>query len=282
MIKSGAAYTLYALLLTGLFLYFLFPADAVERFLVNRFKRNVPGAELIIGEVRPALPPGLVMTPVGVVRADAPLVRLDRLRVTPALLSLIGDRPTADVSVRAFGGRLDGTVSLVRTNGGARAQAAEAAFDGLDLSEVDALELLSPHPVTGRLSGEARYDGGDGSALLTVTDGGVTFQEPLFNVDSLHFARIEARLRIAGGRTLTLEECTLTGNQVGGALSGTLTLDRPLESSVLNLEGELRPHPALIASLGEGAAMLLRQNRGQNAIPFSIRGPIGSPRFSLN
>jgi type II secretion system protein N len=280
MSKSWVAYTLYALVLTGALLYARFPADAVERYLVDRVARAAPGTELVIGEIRPALPPGLVMEPVGLTRADAPLVRLDRLQLTPALLSLLGDRPRTDVDARGLGGQVEGELILARTGDGAVPEAAEAEWTNLNLSGLPFLQQLSPHAVTGLLDGNLTYEAGEGEATLTVRDGGVVFTEPLFNIPGVSFTRIDARLSLTGGRTLTLTECTLAGNQVGGSLSGTLTLSRPLESSSLNLTGELRPHPTLLAGLGDGAAMLLRQRRGP--IPFAIRGPLASPRFSLN
>ncbi len=280
MRKSWAFYALYALALTGALLYVRFPADAVEQFLADRVARAAPGAELVVGELRPALPPGLVMEPVGLVRADGPLVRLDRLRLTPSLLSLLGDRPRTDVDARGLGGRVAGELTLVRTENGTVPEAAEAELANLDLSGLPFLQQISPHVVTGLLDGKLTYEAGDGEATLTVRDGGVAFAEPMFNIPELSFTRIDARLSLTGDRTLTLTECTLSGNQVGGSLSGTLTLSRPLESSSLDLTGELRPHPALLASLGDGAAMLLRQRRGP--IPFAIRGPLASPRFSLN
>jgi type II secretion system protein N len=280
MRKSWAFYALYALLLTGVLLYARFPADAVERFLVDRVARAAPGTELIIGELRPALPPGLVMEPVGLTRADTPLLRLDRLRLTPSLLSLLGDRPRTGVDARGLGGRVEGELTLARTGERAVPEAGRAELKSLDLSGLPFLQSLSPHTVTGLLDGTLTYAAGDGEAMVTIRDGGVTFAEPLFNIPELSFARIEARLALAEGRTLSLTECTLSGNQVGGNLSGTLTLSRPLESSRLELTGELRPHPALLAGLGDGAAMLLRQTRGP--IPFAIRGPLASPRFSLN
>lgn len=280
MRKSWAFYALYALALTGVLLYARFPADAVERFLVDRVARAAPGTELIIGELRPALPPGLVMEPVGLARAERPLLRLDRLQLTPALLSLLGDRPRTGVDALGLDGRVEGELTLARTGDQAVPEAAEAELENLDLAGLPFLQELSPHGVAGRLDGSLTYAAGEGEATLTIRDGAVVFAEPLFNIPELSFARIDARLALAEGRTLSLTECTLSGNQVGGSLSGTLTLARPLESSSLNLTGELRPHPALLASLGDGAAMLLRQTRGP--IPFAIRGPLASPRFSLN
>jgi type II secretion system protein N len=281
MAKSLIGYTLYAILLAGVLLYYRFPAEAVERYLAGEFARAVPGAELIVGETRPALPPGLILEPAGVARAGTILLRLDRVRLRPALFSLLGDRPETDVEIRAFGGRLDGSVTLSRSPGRGTPETASVRIADIDLSGIEAFRDLSPHAVTGRLDGEIDYDGGDGAAILTVTDGGLEFAAPLFNLDRLSFARIEARLRLDGNRTLRLEECALTGNQVGGNLSGTLTLATPAEDSLLDLRGEIRPHPALFAALDEGAAMLFRRNRGGQPIPFSIRGSLASPRFSL-
>lgn len=282
MAKSWIGYALYALALTAALLYVRFPADDVERYLTHQFARRFPGAELIVGEVRPALPPGLILEPVGVTRNETPVLRLDRVRLTPALFSLAGDRPETDVDVRAFGGRLEGTVTLARSDGGSRPDALEVRIADIDLAGVGAIQNLSPHAVTGRLDGEADYDAGDGTATLRITDGAVVFAEPVFNLDRLGFSAIEARLGLAGDRTLRVEECTLAGNQVGGMLAGTIEVQTPLSNSVLDLRGELRPHPALIASLGEGAALLLRQQRNRKAIAFTVRGPVSSPRFSLN
>ncbi len=289
MPKKGIFYTFYTMIALAVFLYLLFPSEEIKKYLAFQVSNAGPGYALAIDRVRPAFPPGLLLESADLSEGENPLLSIDEMRISPRLLSLLGSEPTFHFTGRLYSGTVQGEGSLVKTNPeGERLERirVDADLTEIHLEEIDPLQDLSPHSVSGIMAGKIRYFGnpasGTAEADLTLSGCTVDFETPLFNLARISFTTIEAKLDLQDMRRLAVKECIARGNQLGGDISGAVTLTDPPENSTLDLSGTLKPHASLIAKLGEGVVSLLfRKSRGETAFPFRITGTLAQPQFAL-
>ena len=72
---------LYLLSAALVFLYIGFPSEALRAHVTNSLSAGLPGLSVAIGDMRPALPAGIVLKGVRVSHANAPLAVIDQLRI---------------------------------------------------------------------------------------------------------------------------------------------------------------------------------------------------------
>lgn len=282
-------YPLYALIALGAFLYLLFPSEEIKKYLVFQVGAARPGYALTIDQVHPAFPPGLRLQSADLLEGEDRILSIDELRISPKLLSLLGSEPTFQFKGRVYDGVVQGMGSLLKGNPEGETPdriRLDADLAGIHLEEIEAVQNLSIHAVSGNLDGKVRYLGNKASSAaeadVNISDCGIDFGTPLFNLTQVSFADISAKLHLQDMRELEIRECIAKGSQVGGEIAGAVTLRDPPENSVLNLSGTVKPHPSLIAKLGEGVVSLLfRKNRGETAFPFRITGTPARPQFAL-
>jgi type II secretion system protein N len=287
--KKGVFYALYTLVVLAVFLYLLFPSEEIKKYLAFKVSTARPGYALTIDQVRPAFPPGLRLESADLREGENPVLTIDEIRISPRLLSLLGPEPTVDFTGRLYSGIFRGNGSLLKGNSeieGPDRIRVDADLTDIHLEEIEPLRNVSIHSVSGNLTGKLRYLGNPFSSTaeadLNLADCTIEFGTPLFNLAQISFAAIDAKLTLQDMKQLEVKECVAKGSQLGGDVSGAVTLRDPPENSALNLSGAVKPHASLVAKLGEGVVSLLfRKNRGETAFPFRITGTLAQPQFAL-
>ncbi len=287
-VKKIALYALYTLAVTGIFLYYLFPSESVRAYVRYKVHQADPSLELTIGGAAPTLPPGLTFRSALLSQEAEPLAGAETLKVTPALTTLFGPEITLGFKGEVYGGALKGDLVLDRTQKrpDPPVRALTANIVGLQVGRVHALERVSDYTVSGSLNGAVSYqntdEGEKGDLRLALTDLTVRPRTPLFNITDLTFNQVQAEAILTPGRRVEIRQCTLAGPQVNGTLSGSIRVASNPARSVLDLTGNLKPHPSFLAEISKGfPASLLLKNRSGGDISFRIRGTIDNPSFSL-
>ncbi len=285
MKKRYVFYTVWFFCALIFFLYRLFPGVEIKKYAEYRAKNA--GYALHIGDVRPGGPrPGLVFFPVEIRDGDR-VIEADALKISPCFFSLFGSSPAMDFRAEMYGGTVEGRV---KRQAGEKADGktvmADAVLSGIKIKEIEAMQNLSGHKVSGILEGTVTYSGSDatgkGEADLRVRDLTVELGTPLFSLGKLTFTDMSTKLGLENMVHLEIKECTVKGNMLGGNMMGTVGLKQPLGKSAVDLAGSIRPHPSMIAQMGEGmAALLFKSNRGKADFPFKIRGSLEKPEFLM-
>ncbi|MCU0561550.1 MAG: type II secretion system protein GspN [Desulfobacterales bacterium] len=257
-----------------------FPTDALRAHVAHRLSAGLPGVSVSIEGIRPALPPGAELQGVGVYRAGAPLLMLERLRVTPELLSLIGEATLYRFQGSVAGGEISGSAQGQAAKEQRGAVRMQAQWSGVLLQRLPALQGIHGSRVSGRMEGSlALSDQGSLTGKLRVVDSQVELARPLFDHKNFNFRSFDADLSLQN-RTIVVRNGRLRGNEMDAELSGTVLLDPPAGSAALNISGRVTPHHAFMARLeGSLPAGLMRR---RTAIPFKISGPLDSPALSFN
>jgi type II secretion system protein N len=284
-IQKIVGYIAFTVVMVVVFLYLLFPKESLRAYIQAQIQQNLPDVSMEIGQVSAAFPPGLNLTNILCEHQEMPLVAAKRATIRPALLKILGSKKVLNFDVETSEGRIDGQ-GILRT-GKQGEFSLDADIDQIALQEIAALEAFPDYIISGLLSGKVNYKlvpgrSGSGSADLVVTAAKFELADPLFGIENLNFASIEAQLNLSPHR-LQLRRLNLTGNEVDGSISGSLMLRTPMNQSRLNLAGVLRPHAEFMAQLQRTVPMALLggQNLGQKGLPFRITGTIEKPSFSL-
>jgi type II secretion system protein N len=283
--KKTLLYTAYIIGITVIFLYYLFPSDAVRDYVVYKITRGNPGVSVTIDRVSPVLPPGIKLHDVGIAHGNRAIVDLDSLKITPGLLSFFSNTKTARFKGRVNGGTVNGWAE-VDSSKNQPAEKIEGTISGIQVQGVPALKHLSAYKISGNLGGDFTI-GGAGprrsmTGKLTLSDCRIDFDQPIIGQSSLSFKNINAELVLKKG-TLVIKKFSARGNQLNADISGTIALNRSGRGNALNLNGSVTPHHGFLAKIGNSipADLLQQKKAGKTTISFIIGGTVEVPEFRL-
>jgi type II secretion system protein N len=270
---------LYLLSAALVFLYIGFPSEALRAHVTHSLSARLPGLSVAIGDMRPALPAGIVLNGVRVYHANAPLAVIDQLRIHPDLFSLWRAKTHYDFDGTVGDGQIAGTAET-ETAGDRKRVSLNARLAGVLLQKLPATQSLFGNKLAGRLDGTLGVnDAGTLTGKLSVSEGRVELATPLFDQNVFSFRTAEADLSLQN-RTVMVRNGRMKGNDMDAEVSGTIALDAAQGKNALNLSGRVTPHPAFLAKVeGSLPPTLLRRRAG---ISFKVNGALNSPWFSLN
>jgi type II secretion system protein N len=285
--KTLFAYLAYALLAAVVFLYLLFPDQAVKAYMDGRLAAIDPGLSMQADSIRPAIPPGLKMTGVDLIRDRFRLARFDHARMYPQFTSLLKAEKAFRFQARLADGDITGR-AVVIDNGPTTLMRAEAELSSIRLEQLTAVGSLKRFTLGGLLDGRLTHEG-DGRAPAGTTNGDlsvsqlrITLKTPILGIADLLMDQTDAAFSF-DGRSLRLKALTFDGPMLEGKINGSIALRRPLGSSRLNLSGNARPRPELIARLQQTAAAGVADSQiaGSRGMTFRVRGTIDKPELSM-
>jgi type II secretion system protein N len=284
--KKTLFYTAYIIGITVLFLYYLFPSDAVKDYVAYKMSLENPDISITIDHVSPVLPPGIKLYDVGIAHGNKVLIDLDSLRITPGWLSVFSSTKTTNFKGRLNAGTVDGTTQMdSRSEQGA--EKIEGTISGIQVQGIPALQGLTAHKISGSLGGDfiitGTWPNRSMTGQLTLSDSRISFDQPIIGLPSLEFIKIDADLALNKG-TLAIKKLSARGNQLDADISGTIALNEGGPQNALNLNGSISPHHGFLAKMKNSipASFLLQRKAGNTAISFTIGGTVEAPAFRLN
>ena len=142
--KPTLLYAAYFIGVTVFFLYYLFPSEAVKDYVSYKINQAIPGINVTIDRVSPALPPGIKLQDVGITHGRRALIHIDSIKVMPGLLSFFSSKKTAKFKGRVNAGDLHGWVEAVHRDG-RRAETIEGTLSGIQVQHIPALKHVIDH-----------------------------------------------------------------------------------------------------------------------------------------
>ena len=282
--KAISGYLAFALAAVVFFLYVLFPEDAVRAYLDSRVAAMDPQLTIGTAAIRPSIPPGLNISGMDIIQDGVRLLRVDNVRVRPELTSLFDDEKRFQLNASLAGGRIIGQGSIAGNGAGGLTQLS-ADLDAIRIEQIDAAKRLERFSPKGMLSGHVTRGEGrakDGlSGIITTSGLTIKLANPMFGIADIQVATSNTEFSI-DGRTVRLKSLTFDGPMVEGRIGGTIELRQPLAQSRLNLTGNAKPQPDLLARLQETIPQGLLNPRtlGTRGLTFRVRGTIDSPDLS--
>lgn len=239
-------FILYAVVITCVFLYLLFPSDLVRlkleaalssheyAFRIKSFKPSLPlGAKL--GGASVYMPPSSSEAVFHGKWLDAQLIPW----------SIFQKARQIRFKGEAYRGKFNGSAGLLTRRGVHSLAEGKVGFQGIDLASYDNATLHMFSGASGILKGNLTYDSGrlrggtpSGRIYLYLTGGSYPLPEPFLGMTHLEIDRGELRAQMQNGNIM-VDKLEAHGQQMNCLLSGEIHLQEPLPASRLNLKGTL-------------------------------------------
>ena len=241
--KKALWYILYGVVITLVFLFVLFPAEAVKsRIETAAAARNLA---LQAEALKPSFPLGIQFQNLSLSLAGQreTFFKGETLDLQANILSLVQKHPSARFSGKAYGGRFDGQMAFFSFQKIYPPAAASFNFQSIDLGKYPLIRQELGKPVTGKIGGTIAYgndyetiSGINGSLFITLTKGSYPLAESFLGSGRIEIDRGEVRAQLKNG-VLKLEKMDMFGPQINCFLKGNITLAQDWKNSQLNLTG---------------------------------------------
>jgi type II secretion system protein N len=214
-----------------------------------------------------------------------PALRLDSLRITPHLFSMLGQNKKFSFKGAMGDGKLKGTAEMTTASSGEQVQG-DLRFTQMPF---EFLEILSQYPnfkPDGKMNATVNFDSTKGGGLadinLEITPARIVLEPPLMDLKVLEFSLIKAQLA-ATPRMVQIRSCEATGDQIEGKLTGAVVLRQPFADSRLTLSLTAKPQPAFIADHKNDmiGGLLTSGNVQKRGLIFRISGTIDNPNYVI-
>ncbi|MEE9912933.1 MAG: type II secretion system protein GspN [Deltaproteobacteria bacterium] len=238
--------TVYAIGVTFVFLYLLFPSTLVLQQL--EASAASAGFFLKAASLDPSLPLGIKLTDLTVGASDATSdvvfqgEALD-LQASPAIL--FQKRKNIHFSGKSYSGSFDGSMGFPSLSPLNLPAKGKINFQNIDLARINPSRFPFLKGISGKVRGSTFFIQNDaasryplGKLSLYLSRGAYPLPEPFLGVKQIEFDRGEIQAQLKDGR-VTLDKLELYGAQVNCFLNGSIMLAERLEESQLNLKGVL-------------------------------------------
>lgn len=238
--------TVYAIVITGVFLYLLFPSALVLQCLKNA--AFSAGWILEAETLHPSLPLGIKLKDLTVSSVETPADAIFQGRLLDLQLgpfSIFRERKTLSFNGRAYGGSFDGNAGFARSNRRYAPAEGKINFQNIDLSRCPANAISLLKGMTGQARGSVFYTKNDatnslpaGKLSLYLKQGTYPLAEPFLGVSRIEFDRGEIQAQLKNS-IVKLEKFDIYGKQVNCFLNGDIQIADRMAESRLNLKGVL-------------------------------------------
>jgi type II secretion system protein N len=290
-------YIVYASVAATFFFYFLFPSQAVHRYLTYNLNRAYADLNVKIGLIKPTFPPALLLNNVKLHYKDEPVFETLTLEVQPTLQTLWKDVKTYSFNCDAYGGTAQGQFTLEGDRGddnppvmhliAGQAQLAEMQIDRFDVLRFMPADYKLKGAIQGKIvfKNDLKLQNHNVKVRLKATGVAVKILNPLLlnlgKLGEITSDRIDINFS-QNNQLITLTQLSLKGKQLNAKLSGQISLQKPLERSVINLNGSVQPHRIFLADMKNKLDNLLPPKIfNKNGFSFRIGGTFVKPKFSL-
>jgi type II secretion system protein N len=213
------------------------------------------------------------------------VLKLREVRLRPSLIRLLTGRLAFRIKASLYGGKIKG-----RAGRGKDTVDVSLDWKNIALAQLPLQAQLPEAELEGKLNGEMdlrlRVQGnrlvpGDGMLKAHLSGGSAkNLQFRGFPLPALGEVNGQGELTLGQNRA-TVESFSLNADLLSFSLEGKADLARRLTSSPLNLKGKIKLSGSLASQYQPMLGGLLRKQDKDGFYIFSIRGTLGSPRFSL-
>jgi type II secretion system protein N len=283
-------YVLYAVIVTAGLLFLRFPSGLIKDYLETRGESSNSPFSISIGQVSPSLPFGLKLDKARVAQRANPnkiIFRADRIFIKPTLATLLGANLNLCFESLAYDGVLEGCANFID-------KSLQAPFSTsmvlkhIRLDKYDLGGLIGRH-VEGTLDGTVAYNGkndllidGNGEADLRLSDGRLELLHPILSLEAIDFSQVLVKMALQN-RKINLTQVALEGPNMRGTLSGTISLQKDIGKSRLDLRGTIEPFSDFFKSLpgARDTVKLFQRRLKRGTLTFIIQGTLTEPSIQF-
>lgn len=277
-------YGLFTLLFILYFSFLTFPYDQIKDRYLAQQTQGLP-YEVSIDNIEATPFLWIRATGVDLIQAKqnerASVLKLREVRLRPSLFRLLTGKLAVRIKASLYGGKIKG-----RAKKGKDTVDVSLDWKNIALERLPLQARMPEAQLEGRLNGEMdlrmRVQGnrlvpGDGTLKARLSGGSAkNLQFRGFPLPSLGEINGQGEITLGQNRA-TVESLSLSADLLTVSLEGKADFAR----SVLDLKGKVKLSGSLASQYQPMLAGILRKQDKDGFYIFSIRGPMGSPRFSL-
>ena len=247
-VKQIAIFIVYGILIFLVFLYLRFPSDLFREYFINKISEEYPGTTVLIGDVAPRLPLGIVLKKFDFRYQNQSYssIKADALFFNLNLLELLRGKTSYKLSATGYGGEIAGNVCCTPYLSEKGTKNADLKFENIDLQDFFLLHEVFNRPLTGKLKLKINYanagkewQDGTGSLDFTIQNGTYPLGENLAVITKLEFSKAEGAITMKA-KSLKITKLQLTGEKIRLSLKGDIAINAAnFKGSSLNLTGTL-------------------------------------------
>ncbi len=278
------SYLLYALLLICVLLYVRFPTEKFKRFAELKIEEAFQGTDVRVGKFKLHSPFKITLDKIIIVQQTAgdEILRFENIQLRPIL--------TGFGLEYAFSGAVyDGTFSgeLRLTPRGDTFDLDDIQLLDMDIARSEYLRAVSRREISGKLDFIGEYSGtlsGTGEpevqGVLAIKDGGFALMQPVLSLRMMDMESVECGVSYSKG-TLSFVEGDFKGKDIHADFEGSVQISPNVELSTVVIRGNMVPSKAFLKEKPQVLRVVkrLQKQYRKTALPFSISGTMGNPRF---
>ena len=284
-LKLSLYYIAFTLVASGCFLYLLFPSETFKGVVSTYLLKMLPDYQIQFDRVQPVLPLGIGLETVNVLQDGRKLAKIDRINITPRIISLFSSRKTINYQGNAYQGFLKGHMDVNASGKNTQTDVFLKLAD-IQLSDITYLQERLGRKVSGFLNADVDLIDNNGpkrslKGKLDLADVRIALSNPIINIQEVALNLVEAEFNV-NKKVFSLKRLEAMGGQVEGNLTGTVMIRKPMGMSRINLRGSIFPQAVLLAGIKDLLpGNLFKQQMGDKGIPIRIYGTIEKPKFSF-
>lgn len=280
--KTTLLYTLYAVIVTLFFVWYLFPSEYFAQYIERSIASYGKDVSVEIEGANPSLPTGVKLTGLKVTTPLVSSVPVDYIKVRVGVFSLIKFDPVIYFSAGIFGGTIKGSVKIPKSD------TRNLSVDDISIKGIDTalcarfVEAYIPgYTITGTIDADGSYEAKGrqrtGTINVRIKQLSVKPEKPFLTLASLSFNEITAQIQVKNKR-IHIEECDIDGNEFDGSVKGSVIVKAPVDRSVLRLTGKFKPEKEFAEKMPLQLVFKKKVKYGDE-LPFKILGTIKKPRL---
>lgn len=284
-------YIFFCIIIAAGLLYYRFPSDTLKDYLQITAKKLHSSVTLSIGQIKPSLAFGLTLKQSELSNKDNPakkLFRADSLFIKPDGWAYLKGKKKYYFKCSAYKGDIKGYVNI-KKNSAAIPFDTEIELRDIDLAKHEQLKSLTGWQVDGILSASIFFTGeyknlidGNGEVRLKLVDGTIDLSVPILTIGTVAFQEIKGDMTLKR-QMINLKHLELEGPLMKSSITGTISLKKKFEKSILNLKGTIEPFASFFKSMGSVSktVTLFKQRLKRGVIHFMIQGTLDDPKTRL-
>ena len=282
--KQRFLYALYLAAVTAVWFYVQFPARAIQAYAVQKTAGLAPGLSLAVAAVDFRFPLGVRFDRVALSYQGAPALNLEWLEVRPGWKTLLPGQAAFGFETRIEGGRARGRVELAGAPQWAP-RFLRLELESIRVADLPILVRQAGREITGVCGGEIVYTPEDATTMaqahLVLENGRVEIRQPMIKRRSLSFARIDSQIALQA-RSVALRRVVWQGPEIDGEFSGSVEIKAPLETSQIDIRGDMRPHAGFLTELRQTIPERLMPKPGPGGrYAVQLTGTVANPQYRL-
>ncbi len=278
-------YCCYAVVLTLVLLYALFPGAKFKEYCVRQAESLFAGSTCSVGGLSYDFPFGLTLQDVLFADADqreTPLFRLNTLTVSPVIFQL---GKVIELRGESYAGQLSGTLHLKGKGKGFSLETLK--IQNLNLGEIKPLhevlgrEISGLVDFSGSFSGTAnQYLAGKAQGKVKLRDGKIALILPVLALNTIDLQEMEMDARYDRSE-LELTKGKMKGRELSVDFSSTVQVTSPWYLSGISVMGSVAPQAGFLNGSvpAQNEVRALQRQYKKATIPFRIHGSLQKPTF---